>query len=75
MRATGIVAPAMRKRRSTADDDAELATLRRALRAHPCHGCDDREDHARWAERSFKLARDAETLRRRVESRTNTVAA
>ena len=25
-------------------------------RAHPCHGCDDREDHARWAERYHRLA-------------------
>ena len=32
------------------------------LRAHPCHGCPDREDHARWAERYFKLDRDAKTL-------------
>ena len=48
--------------------------LRVALRAHPCHGCPDREDHARWAERWFKLDRDARTLRRRIEQRTNTIA-
>ena len=35
----------------------------RELRAHPCHDCPDREDHARWAERWFKLDRDARTLR------------
>ncbi len=44
------------------------------LRAHPCHGCPDREDHARWAERWFKLDKDVRDLRRRVEERTNTVA-
>ena len=44
------------------------------LKAHPCHQCPDREDHARWAERWFKLDRDAQTLKRRVEQRTNTVA-
>ncbi|UDY25205.1 DEAD/DEAH box helicase [Nocardioides sp. Kera G14] len=54
--------------------EAEIASLRTKLKAHPCHSCPDREDHARWAERWFKLHRDAETLERRVESRTNTVA-
>ena len=56
------------------DVDDEIARLRAELRAHPCHGCPDREDHARWAERYFKLDRDARTLKRRVEQRTNTVA-
>lgn len=54
--------------------DEEISTLRAELKAHPCHGCPDREDHARWAERWFKLDRDTQTLRRRVETRTNTVA-
>lgn len=53
---------------------AEIADLRSQIRAHPCHGCPDREDHARWAERWHKLAHDTETLARRVERRTNTVA-
>ncbi|MGH3510171.1 MAG: DEAD/DEAH box helicase, partial [Nocardioidaceae bacterium] len=53
-------------------DDVER--LRAELRAHPCHDCPDREDHARWAERWFKLDRDAHTLRRRIEERTNTIA-
>jgi ATP-dependent RNA helicase HelY len=52
----------------------EIDRLRRALRDHPCHACPDREDHARWAERWFRLDKDARTLRRRVEERTNTVA-
>ncbi len=52
----------------------EISVLRTNLEAHPCHVCPDREDHSRWAERHFKLERDAETLRRRVERRTNTVA-
>ncbi|QWF19976.1 DEAD/DEAH box helicase [Nocardioides sp. LMS-CY] len=54
--------------------DEEIARLRAELRGHPCHDCPDREDHARWAERYFKLDKDAQTLRRRVEQRTNTVA-
>lgn len=51
-----------------------IEDLRRALRNHPCHGCPDREEHARWSERWFKLDRDARTLRRRIEQRTNTIA-
>jgi ATP-dependent RNA helicase HelY len=54
--------------------ERKIASLRQALREHPCHSCPDREDHARWAERWFKLDRDAKTLQRRVEQRTNTVA-
>ncbi|MFG1876310.1 DEAD/DEAH box helicase [Sphaerisporangium sp. NPDC049003] len=52
----------------------EIAELRRRLRAHPCHGCDQREDHARWAERYYKLLRETEGLRRRVESRSHVIA-
>ncbi|MBW8750876.1 MAG: DEAD/DEAH box helicase [Propionibacteriales bacterium] len=51
-----------------------IEELRRRLRDHPCHRCPDREDHARWAERWFKLDRDSRTLRRRIEQRTNTIA-
>ena len=57
-----------------ARESREIEELRRQLRDHPCHDCPDREDHARWAERWFKLDRDARTLRRRVDQRTNTVA-
>lgn len=58
------------------DDDtaAQVARLRAELKAHPCHGCSDREDHARWADRWFKLHRDSQVLARRIERRTNTVA-
>ncbi len=42
--------------------DEEISRLRTELKAHPCHDCPDREDHARWAERYFKLDRDAQTL-------------
>ena len=63
--------PVGRARRGTGD---EIDRLRSELREHPCHGCPDREDHARWAERWFKLDQESRTLRRRVEERTNTVA-
>jgi ATP-dependent RNA helicase HelY len=54
--------------------EREIERIRAELRAHPCHGCPDREDHARWAERHQKLSRDAATLQRRIEQRTNTIA-
>jgi ATP-dependent RNA helicase HelY len=54
--------------------DREIGSIRDKLREHPCHACPDREDHDRWAQRWFKLEKDAATLRRRVENRTNTVA-
>jgi len=74
LRNTGIELPARPRRRSEAADDADLAALRRALRAHPCHGCDDREAHARWAERHDRLARETETLRRQVAATTHSLA-
>jgi ATP-dependent RNA helicase HelY len=55
-------------------DDPELQQLRAELRAHPCHGCADREDHARWAERYFRLDRENRELQRKIEQRTNTIA-
>jgi ATP-dependent RNA helicase HelY len=54
--------------------EKEISRLRATLKAHPCHGCPDREEHARWGERWFKLNRDTQTLQRRIESRTNTIA-
>jgi ATP-dependent RNA helicase HelY len=60
--------------RQEPDSEREIASLRAELRAHPCHGCAEREDHARWAERYHKLDRDTRTLQRRIEQRTNTIA-
>jgi ATP-dependent RNA helicase HelY len=62
-------------RGAVTDEVAEQITeLRAQLRAHPCHGCADREQHARWAERYWRLRRDTDALRRRVENRTNSIA-
>jgi ATP-dependent RNA helicase HelY len=48
--------------------------LRARLRAHPCHPCNEREEHARWAERRWRLERDTEALRTKVTSRTGSLA-
>ncbi|MEV8377920.1 DEAD/DEAH box helicase [Kribbella sp. NPDC056861] len=55
-------------------DDPELQQMRAELRAHPCHGCADREDHARWAERYFRLDRENRDTQRKIDQRTNTIA-
>ncbi|MGL5865705.1 MAG: DEAD/DEAH box helicase [Dermatophilaceae bacterium] len=52
----------------------EIARLRHELQTHSCHGCPDRETHARWAERWWRLKRETTGIQRRVEGRTNTVA-
>ncbi|MDB1089008.1 DEAD/DEAH box helicase [Streptomyces sp. ACA25] len=62
------------RQRAEAADDTEIARLRAEIRAHPCHGCAEREDHARWAERYHRLTRDTRQLERRIEGRTNTIA-
>ncbi|MBF4573514.1 DEAD/DEAH box helicase [Herbiconiux sp. VKM Ac-1786] len=51
-----------------------IASLRRQLRAHPVHGCKDRESHARWAERWFTLKRDTDKLTQQIQTRTNVIA-
>ncbi len=54
--------------------DVEIQQLRARLRKHPCHGCDEREDHARWAQRYYRLQREIDSLAARVEQRTNSIA-
>ena len=52
----------------------EISELRRRMQRHPCHQCPDREHHARWAERYWKLNRTVERLRGQIDARTGTVA-
>ncbi len=74
LRNSGAVPPRrVRRNRSLAADDTELPRLRTLLRRHPCHGCSEREDHARWAERRARLARETEALRAKVAGRTGSL--
>ncbi|MGL5852862.1 MAG: DEAD/DEAH box helicase, partial [Phycicoccus sp.] len=66
---TGAIA-----RRRSSPDAEDVDRLRHELQAHPCHRCPDRETHARWAERWWRLKRETTGIQRRVEGRTNTVA-
>ena len=54
--------------------EGELSDLRKSLKSHPCHGCAEREDHARLAERAGRLTRENDGLTTRVENRTHVIA-
>jgi ATP-dependent RNA helicase HelY len=62
---------------SRADRDRrqrQLTELRRRMRQHPCHACPEREAHARWAERWWRLKRDTDQLTAQIKGRTGAVA-
>ncbi|MBM3688319.1 MAG: DEAD/DEAH box helicase [Actinobacteria bacterium] len=69
-------ASAKRSRKAPRDSATEelIASLRASLRRHPCHGCSDREAHARWSERFYRLQGETAALQRRVDSRTHSIA-
>jgi ATP-dependent RNA helicase HelY len=52
----------------------ELARLRKSMKGHPCHSCPDREQHARWAERWWRLKRETDKLTQEIKTRTGAVA-
>ena len=52
----------------------DLVAARKQMRTHPCHGCAEREQHARWAERWWRLHREHEQLSRQIHSRTGAIA-
>ena len=66
--------PRKRAREAAEGEEGRIADLRRRMRAHPCHQCPDREEHARWAERWWRVKRETVGLQRKVEGRTNSVA-
>ena len=66
--------PAKHADSGLSQDAERVSQLRRQMRAHPCHACPEREDHARWAERWWRLRRETDAVARTVEGRTNTVA-
>ena len=54
--------------------EQKLNQLKRDMRIHPCHSCNEREAHARWGERWFKLSRELDSIISQIEGRTNQVA-
>ena len=74
IRALGLRVERPRRGRAAAADDEVLAGLRHELRHHPVHGCDEREQHLRWAERWGRLRHDTDVVERRVEGKTHSIA-
>ncbi|ROQ40904.1 ATP-dependent RNA helicase HelY [Frondihabitans sp. PhB188] len=52
----------------------KITSLRRQMRSHPCHACPEREQHARWAERWYKLKKQTDQLSAQIRGRTGAVA-
>ncbi len=52
----------------------QLGDLRRRMKQHPCHACQERESHARWAERYWRLKRETDQLTSQIRNRTGAVA-
>ena len=52
----------------------QLTALRKRLKQHPCHSCKDREAHARWAERWWRLKKQTDEIARQIRGRTGAVA-
>ena len=54
--------------------EGEIDQIRKSLRNHACHGCNEREAHARLQERAARLRRENEGLTNRIENRTHVIA-
>ena len=54
--------------------ETELIDQRKSMRNHACHACNDRESHARIAERASRLRKENIGLLSRVENRTHVIA-
>jgi ATP-dependent RNA helicase HelY len=63
-----------RRMKPAQTEDEVVSSLRSQMRQHPCHGCNEREQHARWAERFHRAQREIHDLEQRVEGRTNSIA-
>jgi len=62
---------------SRADRDArakKINDLRRRLKVHPVHSCPDREQHARWAERWWRLKKETDRLAQQISTRTGAIS-
>jgi ATP-dependent RNA helicase HelY len=60
------------------DQDGDMGIsveeLQAELRRHPCHSCPEREEHARWADRWWKLRRETDQLKAKIDRRTGSIA-
>ena len=63
-----------KRRKAREFEEEKISDARKALRNHACHGCSDRETHARIAERADRLRRENNGLSARVANRTHVIA-
>ncbi len=63
----------LKSRRVDPEVDQQLDDLRNIMRAHPCHNCPDREEHARVMERVGRIEREVDDLQNKIEGRTNVI--
>lgn len=62
------------KRHKALEERAErIRSLRVLMRQHPCHGCADREIHARTFERFTRLETETHNLERKISLRKNVI--
>ena len=54
-------------------EEIDLTVLRRAVRAHPVHGCADRDEHLQWARRWRRLTAENDALAARVAGETGSL--
>jgi ATP-dependent RNA helicase HelY len=63
-----------RSKRKRHEIEEEIGSIRKRMKNHACHGCSDRENHSRIAERAQRLQREIDGLQERINSRTNVIA-
>jgi ATP-dependent RNA helicase HelY len=52
----------------------QIERLRGQLRKHSCHTCPEREKHARWGERFWKLQSQTDRMANQIRSKTGAIA-
>ena len=63
-----------RSKRKRLEIEEEIGSIRKRMKNHACHGCPERENHSRIAERAQRLQREIDGLQERIDSRTNVIA-
>jgi ATP-dependent RNA helicase HelY len=63
-----------RSKRKRHEIEEEIGSIRKRMKNHACHGCSDRDNHSRIAERAQRLQREIDGLQERINSRTNVIA-
>jgi ATP-dependent RNA helicase HelY len=71
--ASSGIRPTGRGARREPVEEIDLTVLRKAIRAHPVHGCADRDEHVQWARRWRRLTIENDALAAKVASATGSL--